>query len=199
MALDTSVHVLTTFVVVFNSTFWRLLSKSLIRLTCVSYQSAQSCRNTSSKWRNHKNNDRRSTTILLFLQDSIPGRYEGSFCSTKCLHRVWANPILIFNCSVNHFPESKEAEGMKPTTDFDLVSRSRIKGAMLPRPHTPSWSNSSSLLLRGLVCCWLHLTHQTWKQYRPLRHWLPPTEIQQSKFWKTPQQFSSRRRILQRQ
>jgi len=47
-------------------------------------------------------------------------------------------PSLLFNAYQGLFPWGQSGQGVKLTTQFHLVPRSRMRGATLPLPNTPS-------------------------------------------------------------
>jgi hypothetical protein len=64
------------------------------------------------------------------------------FSSPRRPYWLWDPPSLLSNGYQGLFPRGESGRGMKLTTHFQLVPRSRKCGYIHPLPHTPSWHSA---------------------------------------------------------
>jgi hypothetical protein len=70
---------------------------------------------------------------------SSPGRSWEFFSSPPDPDLLWDPSNLLSKGTRDSFVGGKAARGVKLTTHFHPLPRSRMRGAILPLPNTPSW------------------------------------------------------------
>jgi hypothetical protein len=73
----------------------------------------------------------------------VPIPVGASIFTSPCRpDRLWGSPNFPSNGHRGLFPRGYSGRGVKLTTHFQLVLRSRNRGFIHPLPHTPSWRSA---------------------------------------------------------